>query len=368
MIVGVSTAPVDELQAQLLGARGRWHRDRAGARGGRRHGADPPQPRAAGPGGRHGPPGLEPEARLGPGRPRRAGARGGRRRAHRGRPGRPRDQHHARQRRVGPARPPGERDAGAPVRRRRQPRAAHAAGLDPRLRRADPPRDRAGAADRHPRHRPGGVARRCGCRSSSRTCCCSPGSTPGRPLEREPVDLSLLAVNAVSDAHAAAPDHTWELDLPEDPVEVPGDQARLHQILANLLANARTHTPAGTHVVTRVRPEGRLVRVSVTDDGPGVPESLQPQDLRAVHPRRRRPGAGQRVDRARAEHRRGRRPGPRRSGRGVEPARARPPSRCSSPPPDPPRLPVRLLRIPTSQGRFRVSGRGYSQSSRRGRT
>ncbi|HQW74756.1 MAG TPA: HAMP domain-containing sensor histidine kinase [Ornithinibacter sp.] len=97
----------------------------------------------------------------------------------------------------------------------------------------------------------------------------------GRPLEREPVDLSLLAVNAVSDAHAASPDHVWELDLPEEPVEVPGDQARLHQILANLLANARTHTPAGTRVVTRVRPEGELVRISVTDDGPGVPESVQ---------------------------------------------------------------------------------------------
>ena len=99
----------------------------------------------------------------------------------------------------------------------------------------------------------------------------------GRPLQREPVDLSLLAVNAVSDAHAAAPDRTWELDLPEAPVEVPGDQARLHQILANLLANARTHTPAGTRVVTRVRPEGSFVRVSVTDDGPGVPEALQPR-------------------------------------------------------------------------------------------
>ncbi|HYN68336.1 MAG TPA: ATP-binding protein [Ornithinibacter sp.] len=99
----------------------------------------------------------------------------------------------------------------------------------------------------------------------------------GRPLEREPVDLSLLAVNAVSDAHAASPDHSWVLDLPEEPVEVPGDQARLHQILANLLANARTHTPAGTRVVTRVRPEGALVRVSVTDDGPGVPEPLQPR-------------------------------------------------------------------------------------------
>ena len=97
----------------------------------------------------------------------------------------------------------------------------------------------------------------------------------GRPLERESVDLSLLAVNAVSDAHAASPQHAWELDLPEEPVEVPGDQARLHQLLANLLANARTHTPPGTRVITRVRPEGALVRVSVSDDGPGVPGPLQ---------------------------------------------------------------------------------------------
>ena len=97
----------------------------------------------------------------------------------------------------------------------------------------------------------------------------------GRPLEREPVDLSLLAMNAVSDAHAAAPEHTWELDLPDEPVEVPGDGARLHQILANLLANARTHTPAGTRVVTRLRTEGPLVRVSVSDNGPGVPQGIQ---------------------------------------------------------------------------------------------
>ena len=97
----------------------------------------------------------------------------------------------------------------------------------------------------------------------------------GRPLAREPVDLSLLAVNAVSDAHAASPDHAWELDLPDEPVEVAGDRARLHQILANLLANARTHTPAGTRVVTSLRPEGPLVRLSVSDNGPGVPEALQ---------------------------------------------------------------------------------------------
>ncbi|WP_299444197.1 cell wall metabolism sensor histidine kinase WalK [uncultured Phycicoccus sp.] len=97
----------------------------------------------------------------------------------------------------------------------------------------------------------------------------------GRPLEREPVDLSLLAMNAVSDAHAAAPDHAWELDLPDEPVEVTGDGARLHQILANLLANARTHTPSGTRVVTSLRPEGSMVRISVSDNGPGIPKDLQ---------------------------------------------------------------------------------------------
>ncbi|GGL36933.1 HAMP domain-containing protein [Phycicoccus endophyticus] len=99
----------------------------------------------------------------------------------------------------------------------------------------------------------------------------------GRPLEREPVDLSLLAMNAVSDAHAASPGHAWELDLPEEPVEVTGDGARLHQILANLLANARTHTPSGTRVVTRLRPEGSMVRISVSDNGPGIPSTLQPK-------------------------------------------------------------------------------------------
>lgn len=97
----------------------------------------------------------------------------------------------------------------------------------------------------------------------------------GRPLAREPVDLSLLTMDAVSDAHAAAPGHHWELDLPEVPIEVTGDHARLHQVVANLLANARTHTPAGTKVVTSVRHDGDWVRVSVADDGPGVPEPLQ---------------------------------------------------------------------------------------------
>src|SRR4051812_11269011 len=98
----------------------------------------------------------------------------------------------------------------------------------------------------------------------------------GRPLEQAPVDMSMLVINAVSDAHAASPGHRWDLDLPPEPVEVTGDAARLHQVVANLLGNARTHTPDGTRVTTSVRPDGDWVRVSVHDDGPGVPQSLQP--------------------------------------------------------------------------------------------
>jgi two-component system, OmpR family, sensor kinase len=97
----------------------------------------------------------------------------------------------------------------------------------------------------------------------------------GRPLDRQPVDISVLAVDAVGDAHAASPDHHWELDVPDQPVEVSGDRARLHQVVANLLANARTHTPAGTRVMTTITLDGDWVRVSVRDNGPGIPRALQ---------------------------------------------------------------------------------------------
>jgi two-component system, OmpR family, sensor kinase len=97
----------------------------------------------------------------------------------------------------------------------------------------------------------------------------------GRPLEREHVDLSLLAVDAVSDAHVAGPDHQWELDLPEEPMVVTGDAARLHQVLTNLLANARVHTGAGTVVTTRLSAEPTENVLQVIDNGPGIPTTLQ---------------------------------------------------------------------------------------------
>jgi two-component system OmpR family sensor kinase len=97
----------------------------------------------------------------------------------------------------------------------------------------------------------------------------------GRPLERESVDLSRLALDAVNDAHVAGPDHQWELDLPEEPVIVTGDAARLHQVLTNLLANARVHTGAGTVVTTRLSTEPSHTVLQVIDNGPGIPVALQ---------------------------------------------------------------------------------------------
>jgi two-component system OmpR family sensor kinase len=98
----------------------------------------------------------------------------------------------------------------------------------------------------------------------------------GRPLAHDPVDLSMLVVDAVSDSHAAGPRHNWQLDLPEEPVTVIGDQQRLHQVLANLLANARTHTPEGTTVTVAVSSTHDAAVVRVIDFGPGIPAELQP--------------------------------------------------------------------------------------------
>ena len=97
----------------------------------------------------------------------------------------------------------------------------------------------------------------------------------GRELEQAPVDLTSLLVDVVSDAHAAGPDHTWDLDLPEEPVLAAGDGPRLHQVFANLLANARVHTDAGTRVEVALGVEGERAVVTVTDDGPGIPENLR---------------------------------------------------------------------------------------------
>jgi two-component system OmpR family sensor kinase len=105
----------------------------------------------------------------------------------------------------------------------------------------------------------------------------------GRPLAGEPVDLTRLAIDAASDARAAAPDHRWQLELPGEAIIVRGDEHRLRQVLANLMSNAARHTPPGTTVtITLTMPgsEGAaagMAALSVADDGPGIPPELQPE-------------------------------------------------------------------------------------------
>jgi two-component system OmpR family sensor kinase len=147
----------------------------------------------------------------------------------------------------------------------------------------------------------------------------------GRPLADDPVDLTRLAIDAASDARAAAPDHRWQLDLPGQSVVVRGDEHRLRQVLANLMSNAARHTPPGTTVTVTLaqadgqpgrsggrpgrpggtvglsgsqpgpvggpaRPSGGPARplgrpdapagtavLAVADDGPGIPAELQPE-------------------------------------------------------------------------------------------
>ena len=84
-------------------------------------------------------------------------------------------------------------------------------------------------------------------------------------------------LNAVSDARVAGPDHSWSMSLPDEPILVLGDAHRLYQVVANLLANARTHTPPGSRVQAALAEYEGQAMISVTDNGPGIPDDLQNQ-------------------------------------------------------------------------------------------
>jgi two-component system OmpR family sensor kinase len=92
----------------------------------------------------------------------------------------------------------------------------------------------------------------------------------GRPLEQKPVDLAAVVSEAVDAARVVEPDRPIELAV--EPATVTGDEARLHQVLDNLLANARTHTPAGTPVSVELRQVDGRAELSVADHGPGLTE------------------------------------------------------------------------------------------------
>lgn len=90
----------------------------------------------------------------------------------------------------------------------------------------------------------------------------------GRPLASEPVRLDRLAEDGVADALAVEPDRPVTVSV--EPVTVTGDEARLRQVVANLLANTRVHTPAGTPVTVTVRRAGDRALLEVRDEGPGL--------------------------------------------------------------------------------------------------
>lgn len=129
----------------------------------------------------------------------------------------------------------------------------------------------------------------------------------GRELHHDEVDLVGLLLDTVSDARAAGPEHEWDLDLavledgeaigvgaddsddfePEPPLVI-GDEARLRQVVVNLLANARVHTPTGTHVTTTLSrkhaagahagaqgADGDRLVIRIADDGPGIDPAVR---------------------------------------------------------------------------------------------
>ena len=96
-----------------------------------------------------------------------------------------------------------------------------------------------------------------------------------REMAKDPVDLKTVIKECVASAEAAGPDHPITVDLPEDDVFILGDSHRIHQVIANLLANARTHTPSGTPVRVTLKQDDSGTTIDVSDSGPGLSEADQ---------------------------------------------------------------------------------------------
>jgi len=93
-----------------------------------------------------------------------------------------------------------------------------------------------------------------------------------RPLERRRVDLLALATDAVHDAQSIAPQRTITMEVFDGPgtPEVLGDEARLRQVLGNLVANALQHTPETARITVRVGTADDDAVLEVVDEGPGM--------------------------------------------------------------------------------------------------
>jgi two-component system OmpR family sensor kinase len=96
-----------------------------------------------------------------------------------------------------------------------------------------------------------------------------------REMEHLPVDIARVTRDAVASAQAAGADHPISLTGDLDELYTLGDHNRIHQVVANLLANARTHTPAGTEIAVALAQGEDGVRIAVSDNGPGLSQEDQ---------------------------------------------------------------------------------------------
>jgi two-component system OmpR family sensor kinase len=91
-----------------------------------------------------------------------------------------------------------------------------------------------------------------------------------RDMEFKPVDMNVIISDAVASARAAGPEHPVSLSIPDEEIFMLGDETRIHQVVANLLANARAHTAVATPITVTMSADDSSVRISVADRGPGM--------------------------------------------------------------------------------------------------
>ncbi len=96
-----------------------------------------------------------------------------------------------------------------------------------------------------------------------------------REMESKPVDINQVVEDAVVSARAAGPGHPVTFETSAAELFTLGDQLRIHQVVANLLSNARSHTPVGTAIHVAVKATDNGVEVAVSDQGPGLSQEDQ---------------------------------------------------------------------------------------------
>ncbi len=92
----------------------------------------------------------------------------------------------------------------------------------------------------------------------------------GRPLEQKPVDFAAVVSEAVDAARAVEPERPIDVTL--EAATITGDGGRLRQVVDNLFANVRAHTPAGTPVSVELHAVKNQAELTVADHGPGLAE------------------------------------------------------------------------------------------------